>query len=60
VVGKLSTGNVILEVSCSDGLAGYMVEYTTAPVAPKTATVCTMAKSMAGGCKIASNVKASS
>lgn len=60
VVGKLSTGNVIMEVSCSDGLAGYMVEYTTTPVAPKAATVCTMAKSMAGGCKIPANVKASS
>ncbi|MCC7269008.1 MAG: hypothetical protein IT546_16930 [Caulobacteraceae bacterium] len=60
VVGKLSTGNVIMEVSCSDGLAGYMMEYGLNPVAPKEAVVCTMAKSMAGGCKIPANVKASS
>jgi len=60
VVGKLPTGNVILEVSCSDGLAGYLVEYTTTPLAPKEAFVCTMAKGIAGGCKIPANVKASS
>ena len=59
-VGKLASGNVMLEVSCSDGLAGYIVEYTTTPVAPKEAFVCTMAKGIAGGCKIPANVKASS
>ncbi len=46
-----------VEVACADGLQGYMVEYTVAPLAPKSVTVCSEAKGIAGGCTLPGNTK---
>jgi hypothetical protein len=38
-------------VACSDGLKGYMIEYTTGPVTAVGATGC----AFSGGCKLPGN-----
>jgi hypothetical protein len=53
VVGKTAKGTVMVEVACSDGFKGYMLEYNTAPtVSAVGATGC----AFAGGCKLPGNV----
>jgi hypothetical protein len=46
-----------IEVACADGLPGFMVEYTTSPVAPKSTLVCAIAKGIGGGCTLPGNKK---
>lgn len=55
LVGKTANGSAYIEVNCSDGLAGYMIEYTAATVTPKEAIGCAFAKGIAGGCKLPGN-----
>jgi hypothetical protein len=57
LVGKAASGSTYVEVNCSDGLAGYMIEYTN-PTAPKEAVGCAFAKGIAGGCKLTGNTGA--
>jgi hypothetical protein len=55
LVGKTANGSAYIEVNCTDGLAGYMIEYVAATVTPKEAIGCAFAKGIAGGCKLPGN-----
>ena len=46
-----------IEVACSDGLQGYMIEYTLNPLKPQTTLVCTQATGIGGGCSLPGNKK---
>jgi len=48
---KTAKGTILMEVGCSDGLKGYMIEYSTDPVTAVGATGC----AFAGGCKLPGN-----
>jgi len=48
---KTQKGTVMLEVACSDGLPGYMIEYSTNPVNAIAATGCRFY----GGCQLPTN-----
>jgi hypothetical protein len=48
---KTQKGTIMLEVACSDGLPGYMIEYSTNPVNAIAATGCRFA----GGCQLPTN-----
>jgi hypothetical protein len=56
-VGVTADRRGYMEVACADGLPGYMIEYSVAPLAPKTTVACTDAKGISGGCTLAGNVK---
>lgn len=56
MVGITPDKRGFLEVACSDGLQGYMIEYTLSPIEPKIAIVCGEAKGIAGGCTLPGNV----
>ena len=51
LASKTTKGTLYLEVGCSDGLKGYMIEYSTGPVTPVSVTGC----ALAGGCKLPGN-----
>jgi len=56
-VGKTQKGTAFVEVNCSDGLAGYMIEYSLSPkLEPLAVTGCAFAKGIGGGCKLAGNM----
>ncbi|WP_333585395.1 hypothetical protein [Phenylobacterium sp.] len=55
MVGKTADGSAYVEVACSDGLAGYMLQYKQNPIAPVEALGCAFAKGIAGGCKLPGN-----
>jgi len=59
VVGVTADKHAYVEVACSDGLQGYMVEYTPNPITPKSTIVCSDAKAVAGGCTLPGNTKKS-
>lgn len=48
---KTPKGTILVEVACSDGLPGYMIEYSTNPVSALGATGCRFT----GGCKLPTN-----
>ncbi|RAK54210.1 hypothetical protein DJ017_06580 [Phenylobacterium soli] len=48
---KTQKGTILVEVACSDGLPGYMIEYSAAPVNALGATGCRFA----GGCQLPGN-----
>lgn len=48
---KTQKGTILVEVACSDGLPGYMIEYSTDPVTALGATGCRFT----GGCKLPGN-----
>jgi hypothetical protein len=56
-VGVSAQHEGYLEVGCSDGLPGYMIEYTLSPLAPKSSIACSEAKGIAGGCTLPGNLK---
>jgi hypothetical protein len=58
-VGVTADQRGFIEVACSDGLPGYMIEYGMAPLAPKNAIACASAASIAGGCTLPGNGKKS-
>jgi len=51
LAAKTAKGTLLLEVACADGLKGYMIEYSTGPVAAVGATGC----AFAGSCKLPGN-----
>ncbi len=51
LAAKTAKGTLLLEVACSDGLKGYMIEYTTGPVTAVSASGC----AFTGGCKLPGN-----
>lgn len=56
VLGKTAKGTAFIEVNCTDGLAGYLIEYTIEPKVTATGvTGCAFAKGVAGGCKLPGN-----
>jgi hypothetical protein len=55
VVGVTPDQHGYIEVGCSDGLPGYMIEYTLNPIKPKTPLVCAEAKGIGGGCTLPHN-----
>lgn len=59
VVGVTTDKRGYIEVACSDGLPGYMIEYTVNPIKATTTIVCAEAKGIAGGCTLPTNVKKS-
>jgi hypothetical protein len=58
-VGVTADKHAYVEVGCSDGLQGYMIEFTQAPLTPKSTIVCNEAKGIAGGCTLPGNTKKS-
>ena len=51
-----------VEVGCSDGLQGYILEFSFAPPAPltpQTAIICAQASGISGGCTLPGNTKKS-
>lgn len=57
-VGTTADKRAFMEVACADGLQGYMIEYGVEPaLAPKQVIVCSSASGIAGGCKLAGNLK---
>lgn len=48
---KTQKGTILVEVACSDGLPGYMIEYTASPVTAVGATGCRFT----GGCQLPGN-----
>ena len=56
-VGVTADQRGFIEVACSDGLQGYMLEFTMKPLTPKTPIVCSEAKGINGGCRLPGNVK---
>lgn len=51
LAGKTPKGTLLLEVSCTDGYKGYMIEYTANPVNAVAATSC----AFAAGCRLPGN-----
>jgi hypothetical protein len=56
-VGVSADQHGYIEVACSDGLAGYMIEYNLSPIKAVTPIVCAEAKGISGGCTLAGNKK---
>jgi len=56
-VGVTSSGEGYIEVACSDGLPGYMIEFAMSPFAPKAPIPCSEAHGINGGCTLAGNKK---
>ena len=48
---KTAKGTIYVEVACTDGYKGYMIEYNPNPVTAIGATGC----AFAGGCKLPGN-----
>jgi hypothetical protein len=51
LAAKTAKGTLLLEVACSDGYKGYMIEYSASPVTAVASTGC----AFAGGCKLPGN-----
>ncbi|MEO8813193.1 MAG: hypothetical protein ABI376_09820 [Caulobacteraceae bacterium] len=56
-VGVSANQTGYVEVGCSDGLQGYMIEYALTPLRAKTAIVCSDARGINGGCTLPGNNK---
>jgi hypothetical protein len=57
-VGTTADKKGFIEVGCSDGLQGYMVQYAVTPPAPlvvQTSIICAQASGIAGGCTLPGN-----
>jgi hypothetical protein len=55
-IGRAETSE-FLEVACSDGLPGWVLEYAVATDETKSVLSCTQAKSIGDGCKLPGNTK---
>ncbi|OXE37668.1 MAG: hypothetical protein CGW95_00390 [Phenylobacterium zucineum] len=51
LVGKTAKGTTVVEVACSDGLKGYILEYSPDPIAPISTVGCAFTKD----CKLPGN-----
>jgi hypothetical protein len=59
-IGRTADGAGFVEVACSDGAPGYIIEYKAPPLsqaAPTRATPCVQAQEIEGGCKMPENQK---
>jgi hypothetical protein len=54
-VGITADQKGYIEVACADGLPGYMIQYSTNPLAPEKPLVCAEAKGIGGGCTLPGN-----
>ena len=54
-VGVSADGHGYIEVACSDGLQGYMIEYVVASMTPKSTIICNEARGISGGCSLPGN-----
>jgi hypothetical protein len=54
-VGVTEDKHGYTEVACSDGLQGYMIEYTVKPLEVKSVIICSEAKGISGGCILPGN-----
>ena len=59
MVGVTADKHAYIEVGCSDGLQGYMIEYTPNPITAKSTIICNDARGIAGGCTLPGNTKKS-
>jgi hypothetical protein len=57
VVGVTADKRGYIEVGCSDGLPGYMIEYSMGPLKAKSTLVCAEAQGISGGCTLPHNKK---
>jgi len=57
VVGVTADKRGYIEVGCADGLPGYMIEYSMAPLKAKSTFVCAEAQGISGGCTLPHNKK---
>jgi hypothetical protein len=55
VIGKTATGDGFLEVACSDGLPGWVINYPAKSDTPKEVLSCKQAAGIGGGCKLPTN-----
>ena len=56
-IARTTTNQGFVEVACSDGAPGYIIEYTSQPLAPTRATPCVQAQGIEGGCTMPANGK---
>jgi hypothetical protein len=56
-IARTTTNQGFIEVACSDGAPGYIIEYTSDPLAPTRATPCVQAQEIEGGCTMPANGK---
>jgi hypothetical protein len=56
-IARTTTNQGFIEVACSDGAPGYIIEYTSQPLAPTRATPCVQAQEIEGGCTMPQNQK---
>jgi hypothetical protein len=56
-IARTTTNQGFIEVACSDGAPGYIIEYTSQPLAPTRATPCVQAQDIEGGCTMPANGK---
>jgi hypothetical protein len=59
-VGVTAEHRGYTEVTCADGLQGFMIEYGLDPVRPLSATVCAEARGVGDGCTLAGNSRGQS
>ena len=55
IIGKTETGDGFIEVSCTDGLPGWVLNYPASAQTPKEVLSCRQASGIGGGCKMATN-----
>lgn len=56
-IARTTTNQGFIEVACSDGAPGYIIEYSSQPLAPTRATPCVQAQEIEGGCTMPENQK---
>ncbi len=56
-IARTTTNQGFIEVACSDGAPGYIIEYSSQPLAPTRATPCVQAQEIEGGCTMPANGK---
>jgi hypothetical protein len=54
-IAKTVDNHGYIEVACADGGRGYIIEYTSQPLAPDQAIPCVSAKQIEGGCTLPTN-----
>ncbi len=55
VIGKTDSGDGYIEVACSDGLPGWVLNYAAKADSPKEVLSCRQAAGVGGGCKLPTN-----
>ena len=55
IIGKTDSGDGYIEVACSDGLPGWVLNYAAKSDSPKEVLSCRQASGVGGGCKLPTN-----